>query len=82
MKLLVNNIFYDHRVPDALGGEPTLENCSVLCRAHHSTKTRKRDIPAIAKSKRIQLRQRGIRKRRRTIPGKKFDGTPIPARWV
>lgn len=81
-KLMVHDIFYDHRIPDGLGGEPTLENCQVLCRSHHDTKTRKRDVPAIAKSKRIQKRNAGIRKPHRTIPGRKFDGTPRPARWV
>ena len=45
---------YDHRVPDAVGGEPTLENCEVLCRNCHGAKTATGDIPAIAKTKRIR----------------------------
>lgn len=63
IKLRVGDIFYDHRIPDGLGGEPTLENCQVLCRSHHDTKTRKHDVPNIAKVKRIRARAAGIRKR-------------------
>ena len=43
---------YDHILPDALGGEPTLENCQVLCAACHSVKTGKEDVPRIRKSDR------------------------------
>jgi hypothetical protein len=35
-----------------------------------------------AKVARVRARHLGIKHRRRTIPGRKFDGTPIPARWV
>ena len=52
----------DHIIADGLGGEPTLENAQVLCRPCHDEKTRKRDVPAIAKTKRIQDREMGIRK--------------------
>jgi 5-methylcytosine-specific restriction enzyme A len=52
----------DHVIADGLGGEPTLENAQVLCRPCHDRKTFTRDVPAIAKTKRIQDRERGIRK--------------------
>ncbi len=52
-QLFPGDIFYDHVIPDALGGEPTLENCQVLCKSHHDPKTRAEDIPRIAKTKRI-----------------------------
>lgn len=29
-----------------------------------------------------RIKSRGIGGRRRTIPGRRFDGTPIPAKWV
>lgn len=61
VKLRVGRFHYDHDIPDALGGEPTLENCVVLCLACHKEKTGSRDIPAIAKTKRIQDREIGIR---------------------
>lgn len=51
-KLFPGNIEYDHNIADGLGGEPTLENCVVLCRACHKAKTAKHDVPAIARAKR------------------------------
>lgn len=55
---------YDHIQPAAFGGEPTLENCKVLCVACHSEKTGTQDIPAIAKSNRVRRRHVGIKKQR------------------
>lgn len=52
---------FDHDLADRLGGEPTLENCRVLCEACHSVKTTKRDVPAIAKAKRIYEKRHGLR---------------------
>lgn len=45
---------YDHRIPDALGGEPVLENCQVLCSKCHRLKTSGEDVPRIAETKRIK----------------------------
>ena len=45
---------YDHILPDALGGEPTLENCKVLCSKCHRLKTSGEDVPRIAKTKRTK----------------------------
>ncbi len=60
---LANNPFhFDHDIADGLGGEPVLENCVVLCVACHKFKTTKHDVPLIAKVKRIQDRENGIRK--------------------
>ena len=61
VKLRTGDIFYDHRIPDALGGEPTLDNCQVLCRGHHDAKTRTEDVPRIAKAKRVRNKHIGIR---------------------
>lgn len=52
---------FDHVIADGLGGEPTLENCKVLCHACHADKTRKHDVPLIAKVKRISDKHNGIR---------------------
>lgn len=79
IKLIPGDIFYDHIIPDALGGEPTLDNCQVLCRSHHDAKTFKVDVPAIAKSKRIQRRRAGIKKERTIRAWRKFDGTIVHA---
>jgi 5-methylcytosine-specific restriction endonuclease McrA len=79
VKLTLGKYHYDHVIPDGLGGEPTLDNCAVLCVACHKDKTTTRDVPAIAKTKRIQDRQRGIRQPRKITRWRKFDGTPVHA---
>jgi len=66
---------FDHDIADGLGGEPTLENCKVLCHACHGEKTRKHDVPLIAKTKRIQDRHNGIKKPRTMTRWRRFDGT-------
>ena len=60
--LYVGGFHYDHIIPDGNGGTPTLDNCQVLCKPCHGVKTRKIDVPAIAKTKRIIDRERGIKK--------------------
>ncbi len=53
-RLTLGKFHYDYSIADGLGGEPTLENCTVLCTPRHKDKTAKRDVPAIARTKRIQ----------------------------
>jgi 5-methylcytosine-specific restriction endonuclease McrA len=67
---------YDHRIPDALGGKATLENCAVLCRSCHGAKTAKEDVPRIAKAKRVQRKHIGAKPRGK-IPYRRFDGTAV-----
>lgn len=74
---------FDHVIADGLGGEPTLDNCAVLCHVCHNEKTRKHDVPLIAKTKRIQDRHNSIKKPSR-FPGsrnsrwkKKIDGRVV-----
>lgn len=55
-KLQVGKFHYDHDIPDALGGEPTLENCRVLCMGCHGKKTTTVDVPQISKGKRQQFK--------------------------
>ena len=62
VRLTVGKIHYDHRIPDAMGGEPTLANCDVLCTPCHGLKTRRQDVPAIAKVKRVRAKHLGARK--------------------
>lgn len=78
-KLIPGDIFYDHIIPDANGGEPTLDNCQVLCRSHHDTKTYTKDIPAIAKTLRIRKRAAGIKKVRAITRWRKMNGDPVIA---
>ena len=49
-KLAVGEFHYDHDVPDGLGGEPTLENCKVLCLPCHKVKTIEQDNPRMQKA--------------------------------
>lgn len=74
-KLTVGKFHYDHDIADGLGGEPTLENCKVLCTGCHSVKTRKQDVPAIAKTKRISDRAKGIKRPRTITRWRRFDGS-------
>lgn len=69
------HVHYDHVVPDALGGSPTIENCAVLCTACHGVKTTRQDVPQIAKMKRQRARHIGAKppSKWRKPPGTKFD---------
>lgn len=67
-RLTVGKFHYDHDTPDGLGGEPTLENCRVLCVACHAVKTRTGDVPAIAKAKRREARHIGAHKSKTPLP--------------
>jgi 5-methylcytosine-specific restriction protein A len=59
-KLTLGKFAYDHIDPDGLMGEPTLENCQVLCAPCHLEKTRV-DVANIARAKRREDAHRGIR---------------------
>lgn len=72
---------YDHAISLILGGENRESNLQFLCVPCHKAKT-KLDVKLKAKVARVRARHIGVKHRRRTIPGRKFDGTPIPARWV
>jgi len=83
-KLATGRIEYDHRVPDALGGKPTLDNCVVLCKPCHGEKTARGDVPRIAKAKRQRDRHIGAYTTKSVIPGsrkskwkRKLDGTVV-----
>lgn len=74
LKLQPGRIHYDHVIPDALGGEPTLDNCAVLCTSCHANKTASKDVPTIAKSNRIRDKHRGITTAKRPMPGSRASG--------
>lgn len=87
-RLQVGRFHYDHRVPDALGGLPVLDNCRVLCRVCHDVKTRQGDVPQIAKMKRQRARHIGAKApSRNPMPfgrssklKRKLDGTVVERR--
>ena len=76
-RLATGGFHYDHRIPDQLGGEPTLDNCQVLCKACHCLKTTKADVPAIAKAKRRERKHHGVRKPRSITRWRRFNGDPV-----
>lgn len=80
-RLPYGGFHYDHDLPDWLGGEPTLENCRVLCLTCHKLKTSKQDAPQIAKAKRQRDGAQNIKSRSRRFRGwQRFDKTPVHAR--
>ena len=61
---------FDHRIPCALGGEATLENCVVACTQCHSSKTHGKDRPAINKAVRLERKHMGTKTTSyRPLPG-------------
>jgi 5-methylcytosine-specific restriction endonuclease McrA len=70
---------YDHIVARAFGGAGELDNCCVACRNCHRDKTTTFDMPAIAKGRRIRLRQAGICKPRTITAWRRFNGSIVRA---
>ena len=78
--LSAGKIDYDHVVPNALGGEPTLGNCAVLCRTCHKLKTASQDVPNISQAKSRNEKHFGMRNPKRGSFGspylkRRMDGT-------
>ena len=72
---------YDHIIALVNGGEHRESNLQLLCVPCHAGKT-KSDLAEKSRVARKRMKHLGLRGKRRTIPGRKFDGTPIPSRWV
>lgn len=75
-RLTVGKFRYDHKLPDALGGEPTLENCVVQCLACDKPKTAD-DVRRIRKADRQRRNHIGVKKPRTIKQWRRFDGTPV-----
>jgi 5-methylcytosine-specific restriction enzyme A len=71
---------YDHVKAIANGGENRETNLQLLCTPCHLLKT-KIDVAEKSQVYHKKLKHLGIRRKKRTIPGRKFDGTPVPAKW-
>lgn len=83
-RLVVGKFQYDHIIADALGGEPTLENCQVLCSSCHGVKTPIDTTKAAKVKRQTRKLMAGIRSTRNLIPGskgtrfkRKLDGTTV-----
>lgn len=75
--LMPGKFRYNHRIPDALGGEPTIDNCEVLCLGCDAPQTYQKDIPAIAKTMRIRKRAAGVKKLRTITRWRRMNGDPV-----
>jgi len=75
-KLAPGRFTYDHRIPDQLGGDPSLDNCQVICRECDRDKTG-RDATDIARAKRRERKHAGIRKSRSITRWRRFNGDPV-----
>ena len=60
-KLFTGKFVYDHKIPTALGGDASLENCKVQCSNCDKPKTAK-DQTTIAKARRVEEKHRGVTK--------------------
>lgn len=72
-ELIAGRFVYDHRTPDAMGGEPTLENCQVLCRDCDRAKY-PADRAVIDDTRRQRDAHDGIR----TAPRRPIPNRPMP----
>lgn len=68
VKLQVGHFQFDHIMPDGLGGKPTLENCQVLCSAHHVSKTTTEDTPRMTKADNQRKAHLGLKPKGRGFP--------------
>jgi 5-methylcytosine-specific restriction protein A len=70
---------FDHIVALCNGGSNRESNLQIMCRGCHRVKTYT-DV-AVKASDAKRLKKRLGLKPRRTIPGRRFNGEPIPSRW-
>lgn len=68
IKLRVGGFQFDHIKPDGLEGPPTLENCAVLCTAHHHIKTTTIDRPIMTKADNQMKAHLGLKPKGRGFP--------------
>jgi 5-methylcytosine-specific restriction endonuclease McrA len=67
---------FDHTLPLIDGGQNRESNLQPLCPPCHKVKT-KGEASSRAKERRVRKKHLGIAQRKRKIPGRRFDGTPI-----
>ena len=64
------------------GGENRESNMAPILRGKPHKEKTAADVAEKSKVYRKKAKHLGLKRRRRTIPSRRFDGTPIPARWV
>lgn len=70
----------DHMVALVNGGEHRESNLVPVLTDPHKAKT-KIDVAEKSQIYHKRLKAVGIKKKKRTIGGRRFDGTPIPPKW-
>lgn len=71
---------YDHIVPLVAGGSNRESNLQLLCVPCHLVKT-KVDVAEKSQMYHKRVKAVGIKRKRWSIGGRKFDGTPVPPKW-
>lgn len=71
---------FDHKLALINGGNHRESNLQLLCTPCHGVKT-KIDVAEKSQMYYKRVKAIGIKRRRRTIPGRKFNGQPIPPKW-
>lgn len=79
VRLSVGKFRYDHILPDALGGDPTLENCKVQCSSCDAPKTAD-DIRRIRKADRARDKHTGALAKPAFPQSRGFDKRPAQRR--
>jgi 5-methylcytosine-specific restriction enzyme A len=70
----------DDRVALINGGERRESNLWPLLTEHHKNKT-KNDVAIKSVTARKRMKHYGIKRAKRTIAGRHFNGDPIPSKW-
>ena len=68
---------YDHIITDFYSGGNSLANCQVLCIPCHGHKTHKNDAKNHAKSRRMKSKAAKTERKKKFMPYRLFDGTPV-----
>lgn len=76
---IVARFHFDHNIAHAHGGSDEPWNLTPMAIEDHRKKTAEIDVPRLAKSKRIQRRERGERKPRTITRWRKFNKHPVYA---
>ncbi len=71
---------YDHKEALINRGQHRESNLQLLCENCHALKT-KIDVAEKSQMYHKRVKALGLKPKRRTIGGRKFDGTPVPPKW-
>ena len=80
-KLVPGKWAVDHIKALILGGEHRESNMAAVCNSPCHSQKSAEDVAQKSVDYRRKARNAGIRRRKRTIPGRRFNGEAIPSRW-